>query len=168
MKSPARKTVRTWLLSITLVFCVYFLVQAYQGRDAPQSGLAPDIKALDINGQQVELAHYRGKPTLVYFWATWCKVCSLTRESINSIAQDHPVITIASQSGERSGVLAYQQKHEFEVSIINDENGRLGQAYGVRAFPTVFILDAMGNISDVEVGLSSEWGLRLRLWWAGW
>lgn len=167
MKAPSRKSLKTWALNIALILGVYLLVQAYQGRNAPQSGPAPNIQAQDISGQSIELADYQGKPTLVYFWATWCKVCSLTRASIDNIAQDHPVITIASQSGNREEVRTYQQQHQFNVSIINDEQGRLSQAYGVQAFPTVFILDSMGNISDVEIGLSSEWGLRLRLWWAG-
>lgn len=167
MKFPRIKAVKSWTINIALLLSVYFLIQAYQGRHAPQSGAAPDIQGVDINGQQVALKNYQGKPTLVYFWATWCKVCRYTRSSIDSIADDHPVVTIASQSGEDGDIRAYQQKHAFEVTIINDQQGLLSQAYGVQAFPTIFVLDAMGNISDVEIGLSSEWGLRLRLWWAG-
>ena len=142
------------------------LIQAYHARHAPQSGPAPDIQALDLNGQHVELKHYQGKATLVYFWATWCGVCSMTRGSIDNIAQDHPVITIASQSGNNEEIKTYQQQHQFDVTIINDKQGQISQAYGVQAFPSMFILDSKGNISDVEIGLSSEWGLRLRLWWA--
>lgn len=166
MKSPSRKTVKSWALNIALLFGVYMLIQAYHARHAPQSGPAPDIQALDLNGQHVELKHYQGKATLVYFWATWCGVCSMTRGSIDNIAQDHPVITIASQSGNNEEIKTYQQQHQFDVTIINDKQGQISQAYGVQAFPSMFILDSKGNISDVEIGLSSEWGLRLRLWWA--
>ena len=141
-------------------------VQAYHARHAPQSGPAPDIQAPDLSGQYIELQQYQGKATLVYFWATWCGVCSMTRGSIDNIAQDHQVITIASQSGNNEELNTYRQQHNFDVTIINDEHGALSQAYGVQAFPSVFILDSKGNISDVEIGLSSEWGLRLRLWWA--
>jgi len=157
---------KSWTLYIALIFSVYFVIQAYQARHAPQSGPAPDIQAVDINGQLIELENYQGKPTLIYFWATWCRVCSLTRASINNIAQDHPVITIASQSGDDEDIHTYRQKHTFNVTTLNDKQGQLSQAYGVQAFPSVFVLDSKGNISDVEIGLSSEWGLRLRLWWA--
>jgi len=166
MKAPSRKTLKSWTINIALILIVYFFVQAYQGRHAPQSGPATDIQATDISGQAIELEHYQGRATLIYFWATWCNICSMTRGSIDNIAQDYPVITIASQSGSNKEIQTYQKKHQFDVTIINDKTGRLSNAYGVRAFPTIFVLDSQGNISDVEIGLSSEWGLRLRLWWA--
>ena len=166
MKTPSRKTLKSWTINIALLLTVYFFVQAYQGRHAPSSGPAAAIQAMDINGQYIELEHYQGKETLIYFWATWCNICSMTRGSIDNIAQDHPVITIASQSSSNKEIQAYQNKHQFDVTIINDKAGRLSNAYGVQAFPTIFVLDSQGNISDVEIGLSSEWGLRLRLWWA--
>ncbi len=166
LKAHTRKTLKSWTINIALLVSVYLMVQIYQGRHAPQSGAAPNIQATDISGQQIELEHYLGKPTLIYFWATWCNICGLTRSSINNIAQDHPVITIASQSGGNGEIQAYQKKHQFDVTIINDKSGQLSNAYGVHAFPTIFVLDSQGNISDVEIGLSSEWGLRLRLWWA--
>ncbi len=168
MKVPSRKTLKSWTLNIALLLSVYFLVQAYQGRHAPHSGPAPVIQTVDISGQHIELKHYQGKPTLIYFWATWCRVCNLARASIDNIAQDYSVITIVSQSGDNEEIQTYQQQHQFDVTIINDEQGQLSEAYGVQAFPSVFILDSMGNISDVEIGLSSEWGLRLRLWWPSW
>ena len=166
MNVPSRKSLKSWTINIALLLCVYFAVQSYQGRHTQQSGPAPDIQAKDINGQNISLKQYQGKATLVYFWATWCNICSMTRNSIYNIAQDHPVISIASQSGNDDEIQAYQQHHKFDVTIINDKAGDLSTTYGINAFPTIFVLDAQGNISDVEIGLSSEWGLRLRLWWA--
>ena len=165
MKAPSRKTLKSWTINIALMLAVYLAVQAYQARHAPQSGPAANILATDIHGKNIALEHYQGKPVLIYFWATWCNICDITRSSIHNIAQDHPVITIASQSGGNDEILAYQHKHQFDVTIINDEFAQLSNVYGVRAFPTIFLLDAQGNIRDVEIGLSSEWGLRLRLWW---
>lgn len=37
----------------------------------PKSVKAPDFVLTDINGKEVSLSHYRGKPLLLYFWATW-------------------------------------------------------------------------------------------------
>ncbi len=163
---PSRKSLKSWTINIALLLSVYFAVQAYQGRHTQQSGPAPDIQATDINGQNISLKQYQGKATLIYFWATWCNICSMTRSSIDNIAQDHPVITIASQSGTDDEIQAYQKHHQFDVAIINDKAGELSKTYGIHAFPTIFVLDVQGNISDVEIGFSSEWGLRLRLWWA--
>jgi len=36
----------------------------------------------------------------------------------------------------------------------------------VKGVPTSYIIDGNGNIRFTEVGLTSGWGLRARLWWA--
>ena len=33
--------------------------------------LAPDFQLNDLNGKQVSLSDFRGKPVLLNFWATW-------------------------------------------------------------------------------------------------
>ncbi len=160
-------TVRRWLINIALLVLVYWAVQSYQSRDAVTSGAAPDIEGVTMSGEALSLQSLRGEPVLIYFWATWCGICSLTRDSIDNIAQHHAVITIASQSGAAADVQRYIDENNVSAPVINDEQGFIGQRYGVKAFPSIFIIDPQGEISDVEIGLSSEWGLRLRLWWAG-
>ena len=160
------KRSRGWLGNIVLLVLIYWAVQAYQGRDAPDAGPAPPIEATDMQGAPISLENYRGQPTLLYFWATWCHVCALTRNSIDNIAQDHQVITIASQSGSDGAIQAYLKEHDFRATVINDSDNRLSREYGVQAFPTLFVLNAKGEIDDVEIGLSSEAGIRFRLWQA--
>ena len=36
---------------------------------------APTLQLIDLSSYQQVLAKYRGKPTLVTFWATWCEPC---------------------------------------------------------------------------------------------
>ena len=37
----------------------------------PKSVKAPDFVLKDLKGKEVSLSSYRGKPLLLYFWATW-------------------------------------------------------------------------------------------------
>jgi thiol-disulfide isomerase/thioredoxin len=37
--------------------------------------LAPDFSFVDMNGKLQRLSAHRGKPTVVYFWASWCATC---------------------------------------------------------------------------------------------
>ncbi len=161
--APARW--RGWAINAALLLLLYLAVQAWQGRDAP-SGPAPPFSATTLDGRAVTLEAYRGRPVLLYFWATWCNVCALTRDAVDAIALDHPVLTIASQSGSDAKVAAYVAEHDFRAPVVNDRSNEITRRYGVRAYPTFFILDGEGHIREVEVGLTSEWGLRLRLWLA--
>ena len=157
---------RNFLIQIVLILSVYFAVQAWQGRHAPR-GQAPLIVGQLLDGRQVKLEDYRGKPVLLHFWASWCSICRFEQGSIEAIAKDYPVITVASQSGDEAAVAAYVAEQGLSMPVLVDDEGEWGRSYGVRGFPSSYVIDAEGQIFDVEVGYSSEWGLRARLLLAG-
>lgn len=165
--SPRLRRVLLYLGEALLIVAVVVGVRAYLSRGATR-GPAPPIAAQSLDGQIVSLAAVHGRPVLVYFWATWCPVCGAMRGTIANIARDHPVITVAIQSGSGPEIAAYLNKHQWRVRVINDADGNVARLYGVRGVPASFVIDGNGNIRAVEIGYTTEIGLRLRLWWAGW
>jgi peroxiredoxin len=165
-KIERRRFWRNLLIQIVLILLVYLAVQAWQGRHAPR-GQAPLFHGQLLDGRSVKLADYRGKPVLLHFWASWCSICRFEQGSIESIAKDYPVLTVASQSGDEDAVMAYLAEQGVSMPVLVDEGGELGHLYGVRAFPSSYVIDGQGQISDVEIGYTSEWGLRARLLLAG-
>ena len=157
------KRVKSILINVLIFLSVYFAVHLYQTRLVP-SGQAPEIKGWLIEGKAFEGLRQHEKPVLVHFWATWCKVCKLEQGSINNIAQDYNVITLASQSGSFSQVQEFQKKNGLNFPIIVDQNGLLAKEWGVVGFPSSFIVDENNDIRFVEVGFTTEMGLKLRLW----
>jgi peroxiredoxin len=104
---------------------------------------------------------------LVHFWATWCPICRTEQDTINAIARDTPnVITVAMQSGSRDEVEKYLKQQGLSFPVLNDPDGRIAAAWGVHAVPASFIIDPDGQIRFVEIGYTTETGLRLRLWLA--
>jgi hypothetical protein len=83
-----------------------------------------------------------------------------------AIASDTPIITIAMQSGDPATVSEYMIRKQFDVPTLVDEDGTVAGAYRLRGVPAAFILGRDGNIRSATTGYTSEWGLRLRLWWA--
>jgi len=131
------------------------------------NGEAPIINDRLLTGEMVDLKKYRGKPVLVHFWATWCPVCKLENNNINSISKDYPVITIAYRPESAGEVKEYMQDAQLSMPVIIDSMGEWSEQYGIRGVPVSFILNAEGEIQFSEFGYTSEMGLRMRLWWAG-
>lgn len=74
-------------------------------------------------------------PTLVDFWASWCKPCLQMATIIDNISEEY------------SGKLKV-------VKCNVDENPRLPSQYGIRAIPTLLIFKN-GNVCENITGLVS-------------
>jgi len=150
--------------SYLLIFIVATqLGQMWQQRDVV-IGKAPAIEAFDLNGQHVSLSDYRGKPVLLYFWATWCPICRFEHGAITGLAEDYAVLGVANQSGTSSEVQAHMSEHNANYRVINDPDGLISAIYGIRGVPTSFVIDPQGNIRTTLSGYTLGLSLRYRLW----
>ena len=157
-----------WLLETVIIVSLIFGFRAWQHRGLVE-GEAPDFERTALNGEVIHLDNYRGKPVLLHFWASWCPICELEQGSITAISKDWKVITVAFQSGGKEEVQRYMERNGITdwVTIV-DEDGTLTSKYGIHAVPTTYVLDAEGTIQFRESGITTGWGLRLRLWLANW
>jgi len=166
-KSLRRYLQKPWVkfpLEVLFFILLYLGLRAYVQRDMAQ-GLAPDFQATTLTQQAFQLTDV-SKPVLVHFWATWCGICKLEQGSIQAISADYPVITIAMQSGSDVEIQDYLNEHQLDFPVINDQFGELSTRYGVQGVPASFIVNSKREIVAAERGYTTEWGLRLRLWWA--
>ena len=154
-----------WLRDGLVMLVVIVGVRAYQQRDLP-SVVPPGVAGPALDGTQISLADYRGKPVLLHFWATWCGVCRAEQGTIDALAQTQPVLSIASRSGRASQVKQYADEHAIKARVLVDESNTLAQSFNITSYPTTFVLDANGVIRFSEVGYTTELGLRARMWLA--
>lgn len=157
-----------WLRIVVEAILILFVLVAVRSwtQRGMISGPAPEFQADLLNGKAYALLADTRRPLLVHFWASWCPVCKLEQQSIQSISEDYPVITIAMQSGEAEEVIAYLRQEKLQFPVINDPEGMLAQRFGVRAVPSSFIIDKNNTIVFRETGFTTGIGLRLRLWLA--
>lgn len=164
-KVPSRKW-RNYVINVLLVIVVVAGVRLWQQRDMV-SGAAPVLKGVTLTQTFYELPEHPAKLTLVHFWATWCPICRAEQGNIAAIARDYPnTISVVMNSGQNNEVVQYMKEQGIDFATVNDPDGSISAAWGVHAVPASFIIGPDGKIAFVEVGYTTELGLRLRLWWA--
>lgn len=162
---PRRRWLR-WSAEALVVLLLFVGVRAWQ-HSGTARGLAPPLAGTLLDGGPHALAAATGRPVLVHFWATWCAVCRAEQGSIDAIAREQPIVTVAMHSGSDADVRRYLQKESLGLPVLNDPDGAVAAQWGVRAVPASFVVDAQGQVRFLEVGYTTGPGLRLRLWWAG-
>lgn len=159
--------IKKYLISF-IKYAIFFIVVI---------NLVSYYKSLDLNKNRLEIRSFelldgtnyeieKDKPLLIHFWATWCPICALEEQNIETISKDYQVITIATQSGSSEEIKEYLEKNNLSFKVVNDDLATLSQKFNIKAFPTTFIYDKNQNLKFSEVGYSSTFGLKLRLWWS--
>lgn len=152
------------LLEVLVLVALLMVVRGFQTRNVVR-GPAPEFQARLLDGTAVNVSDYRGKPLLLQFWATWCPICQYQQGSIDALARKNAVLTVAMDDLTEAEMRRWLSEQGIAYPVVLDTDGSLSGLYGVQGVPTSIIIDPSGDIGFVEVGYTTEIGLRLRLWW---
>lgn len=139
-----------WSVFITLAGVL--LLASLRGGPMPTAA-PPALVGIDLSGQPVDLRMLKGKPVVLYFWATWCGACKIASPVVDQFAGSHPdVAVIGVAMDEEPAVRAYLKEHDrsFRVMPATEDVQR---AWPVRALPTTVVLNREGNIAWQRVGV---------------
>lgn len=131
------------------------------------------IKALDFNlydqyGKEHRLSDYKGKTIFLNFWATWCPPCREEMPYIEDLYKEYNknndevvILGVASpnlgREGNQEHIKKFLEKENHTFPILFDEGGSLVYQYGINAFPSTFIIDKEGYITQyVPGGMNKE------------
>ncbi len=127
----------------------------------PVRGTARPFTLPSLDGRTVTLADFKGRPALVYFWATWCPYCTrelpstieqLQREITRAARPDGLVIVTISIQEPRETVRRWVDAHAVSFPVLLDPDGGVTGDYGVTATPTVFLIARDGSLRGKAVG----------------
>jgi len=164
--TPGKKTLMRNITQVLIILVVFLSIRVYLTQGMLKSGPAPEFGGRLLDGLAFQLKDLRGKPALIHFWSTRCKVCELNDAAIDDLAKDLPVITVVIESGSQQGIREEMEARGLSFPVFVDGLGKLADLYHVKGLPTNYIIDTEGNIRYVEVGYTTGWGLRMRLWLA--
>jgi thiol-disulfide isomerase/thioredoxin len=159
-------TRRRWivfLIQALIMLLLYVGLKTWMQRDMV-AGQIPDLTAHLVSGEPFSPRDLEGEVWLLHFWAEWCAICRAEQGAISSVADAWPVITVAMQSGDRLAVEDYLRENGLDWPTIVDQSGAIAKRFGVSAVPASFIVDGSGKIRFREMGYTTSWGLRFRLW----
>ena len=154
---------KTALLYGTVFIVIYTAINWWRQPIMPAN---PQLQLTDYQGQTFDLAALSAdKPTLVYFWGTWCPVCKMTSPKVNQLARtsDYPVVTIAIKSNDNGELKSYMAEHNYSFTTINDNDGKIFADWQGQVTPSYVILKN-GEMTQGLTGIQPLWSLKLRLW----
>ena len=123
---------------------------------------APKTIFFDTGGKELTLNDFKGRLTLVNFWATWCAPCRKEMPSLevlsNQIGGDtFQVVTIATmRSSEEAVKKFFNDNNIIDLPKFRDPKGHLARASGVAALPLTILLDRNGNEISRLIG-DADW-----------
>jgi thiol-disulfide isomerase/thioredoxin len=121
----------------------------------------PDFSETDFAGKPLSLSALKGKYVLIDVWATWCHPCVADMPNVVAVYDKYhdkglEVIGISlDDSKEKLAKFLTEKKIPWPQFFDGQGwDNKLGNLYGVRSVPTVYLLDKEGKI--IATGLEGE------------
>ena len=158
-----QKPLRSALMVGTVVWAVGTVALSVR----PDTGQAlPALNLTSLEGRPMNLAEFKGKPTVVNLWATWCPPCVREMPVLHQAQVEHPGVNFVflnqGESAEKVG--AWLQARNLPMrNVLIDANRQAGAAFKQGALPTTLFFDAKGRLVSTRIGELSTATLTERL-----
>jgi peroxiredoxin len=128
--------------------------------EAPIAGyFAPEFTSSTTQGETLTLSDYRGQPTVLNFWASWCPPCRAEAPHFQaaSLKFNGQATIIGVDQGEPLPAVAdFGALMGLSYPLVLDEDSSINRMYGVAALPTTVFIDADGIIQEVYTGIINQ------------
>jgi thiol-disulfide isomerase/thioredoxin len=107
-----------------------------------------------LDGQQVSLSEYRGRPVVLVFMASWCGPCRAESPEIDRFYQenkDRAALLAVTVNDSEADIRAFISENGLTFPVMLDGDSA-ANAYGVSAIPTTVIVDSEGRIAKKLIG----------------
>lgn len=162
---------RFWLslaVDVAAIIAIFVAVHAWQTRSMPIGETAPVAALPVLDGAGVRTVIPDRTTGVVYFFAPWCGICRQSIGNVDALVEQGSIgwaTAIALDYGHVDSVRAFVEDTGLRAPVLLGD-ADTAAAWGVRAFPTYFVIDENGNIDSRSVGYSTRLGMWTRAWLA--
>jgi cytochrome c biogenesis protein CcmG, thiol:disulfide interchange protein DsbE len=138
-------TIATFLLPLASA------VAARTAEPAQPPTPAPAVAIYQMDGKPLSLASFKGQVVLLDFWASWCAPCRASFPFLNKLQADQAadglrVIGLTLEEDD-DAIAAFLESVPAKFTIARDPSEKAGEAFGVVAMPTTFLIDREGRVA---------------------
>jgi thiol-disulfide isomerase/thioredoxin len=132
---------------------------------------APELSSetwLNTGGERIRLADLRGRIVLLDFWTSGCINCLHVLDELRPIEQEFAdvLVTLGVHSpkfrheGDTEAIGAAVERYGVGHPVLNDPDLKTWDAYAVKAWPTLVVVDPEGYVAHVAAGEGHAQALR--------
>ena len=117
----------------------------------PPKEQVPDFTVYDIDGNEVKLSDFFGKPIVLNFWASWCGPCKMEmpdfNEKFQELGNEVQFLMVNMTEGDRETVeiaSEFIKAQGYTFPVFYDTAAEAAYTYGVYSLPTTYFIDAGG------------------------
>ncbi|RDW17242.1 TlpA family protein disulfide reductase [Oceanobacillus chungangensis] len=112
--------------------------------------VAPDFEIQTLDGETVNLQHFRGKRVILNFWATWCPPCRVEMPDMQKLHENEDIIVLAVNLTDseisQKDVKTFVNEFGLTFPIGLDKTGGISELYKINPIPTTIMIDSDGKI----------------------
>ncbi len=151
-----------------VILSVFLAVHAWQTRNLPLNEPAPETVLALLDRSGIRSALSPGETGIVYFFAPWCFYCRSSIGNLDDLVEEGRIAwgtVVALDYGDVDEVQAFIEDTGVNLPVLMGTR-QTAADWGIRGFPTYFVIDAQGRISSRSVGYSTAVGMMVRNWMA--
>jgi peroxiredoxin len=122
------------------------------------SDQVPELTLRTIDGRELDLSSFRGRPLLVNFWATTCVICLKEMPELIALYEElHPqgleLIAVAMAYDPPNRVVEMAELKQIPYPVALDLDSKAAKAFGdVQLTPNMFLISPQGRIDQQYIG----------------